>query len=93
MAGTPFSFNVTTSSGIPAPTISQTGTLPSGVTFTPGANGTATLSGTATGTSPGQVFPITFTATNAAGAIPQSFTLTVNQAPAVHQLQRGSSRR
>ncbi len=83
VAGTSFSFDVTTSGGLPAPTISYTGTLPSGVSFTPGANGTATLSGTPATSAGGQSFPITLTATNAAGAVDQSFTLVVNRAPQI----------
>ena len=60
--------------------LSETGTLPSGVTFVDNGDGTATLAGTATvaGT-----YPLTITASN--GTAPdatQPFTLTV-QAPAV----------
>jgi large repetitive protein len=69
--GTPGTFTVTTT-GFPAPTVSQTGTLPSGVTFTPA---TKVLAGTATQTG---AFPLVFTATN---AVPpdatQNFTLNV----------------
>ena len=75
-------FTVTTS-GAPNPALSKTGALPSGVTFVDNGNGTATLSGTpAAGT--GGSYPITITANN--GVSPngtQSFTLTVDQAPAV----------
>src|SRR5207237_1132601 len=63
---------------VPAPTLTETGTLPTGVTFTAGV-----LSGTpAAGT--GGTYSISFTASN--GILPnatQSFTLTVNQAPAI----------
>ncbi len=73
------SFTVTTT-GFPAPTLSVTGALPSGVTFN---TGTGALSGTpAAGT--GGTYPIMFTASN--GVAPnatQNFTLTVNQAPAI----------
>jgi len=70
-AGTEGSFTVT-ATGTPAPTFTETGTLPSGVTF----SSTGMLSGTTTqlGT-----FPITIDAAN--GIAPdatQSFTLTVN---------------
>jgi hypothetical protein len=65
--------------GFPAPVLSQSGSLPGGVTFTPG---TGILSGTpAAGT--GGTYPFTFTATNAVGTNTQSFTLTVDQPPAI----------
>ena len=74
--GTAGSFTVTTT-GNPTAALSQTGSLPSGVTFTDNGNGTATLAGTpATGGS----FPLTITATD--GTAPnasQAFTLTVNK--------------
>src|SRR5581483_10969839 len=77
--GTSGSFTVTTT-GFPAPTLSQAGTLPSGITFNVA---TGVLSGTpAAGT--GGTYPITFTASNGVGTnATQSFTLTVNQAPAI----------
>ncbi|MGH8973282.1 MAG: putative Ig domain-containing protein, partial [Acidimicrobiia bacterium] len=75
--GTPGSFTVT-ATGFPTPTISETGMLPSGVTL----SSAGVLSGTpAVGT--GGIYPITITATNTAGTFDQSFTLTVNQAPAI----------
>ncbi|HKF03120.1 MAG TPA: hypothetical protein VKB49_12450, partial [Candidatus Sulfotelmatobacter sp.] len=43
--GTPGSFSVTTT-GTPTPSLTETGALPSGVTFTDNGNGTATLGGT-----------------------------------------------
>jgi hypothetical protein len=43
--GSSFSFTVTTS-GVPAPSITKTGRLPTHVTFVDGHNGTATISGT-----------------------------------------------
>jgi large repetitive protein len=81
-AGTAGSFTVT-ATGTPTPTLSETGALPSGITFANNANGTATLSGTpATGT--GGNYPLTVTATNGVGTnATQSFTLTVNQSPAI----------
>ena len=67
-------------SGNPAPTITQTGTLPSGVTFNAQ---TGVLSGTpaaGTGGTTTQNYPITFTATNGVGSpAVQNFTLTVVQ--------------
>ncbi|HEY2705903.1 MAG TPA: putative Ig domain-containing protein [Candidatus Dormibacteraeota bacterium] len=68
-----------TATGFPAPAVSESGALPSGVTFSGGA-----LHGTpAAGT--GGVYPLTFTASDGgveADAV-QSFTLTVDQAPAI----------
>ena len=58
--------------------LTESGALPSGVTFTDNKNGTATLSGTTTAAG---TYPLTLTAAN--GVLPnatQSFTLTVNQA-------------
>ncbi|GIW02041.1 putative Ig domain-containing protein [Roseiflexus sp.] len=74
------SFTVT-ATGYPTPTLSVSGALPSGVTFTPNSNGTATISGTPTASG---VFTLTITAAN--GVNPnatQTFTLTVNQAPSI----------
>jgi hypothetical protein len=81
-AGSSGSFPITTT-GTPAPALSETGSLPSGVTFTDDGNGTATLAGTpAAGT--GGSYPITINASNGVGAVAhQSFTLTVNQAPTI----------
>jgi hypothetical protein len=62
--------------GAPAPTLSETGTLPGGVTFT---SATGALAGTPTATG---TFPLQFTAGN--GVLPdaiQNFTLTVNSGP------------
>ena len=77
------SFTVTTS-GKPSPALTESGSLPSGVTFTDNGNGTATLSGTpAAGT--GGTYPITITANN--GVSPnatQPFTLTVDAVPAIN---------
>ena len=69
--GTPGTFTVTTT-GFPTPTVSETGALPSGVTFTPA---TRVLAGTATQTG---VFPLVFTATNSVSPdATQNFTLNV----------------
>jgi hypothetical protein len=70
-AGTASTFAVT-ATGTPAPTFSETGALPAGVTLS--ANGT--LSGTPAG---GGTYPITITASNGVGpAATQTFTLVVN---------------
>ena len=72
-----------TSSGSPAPALSEVGTLPSGVTFSDNGDGTATLAGTPTVGSNG-TYPITITASNGVGTDgTQSFTLTVQSAPAI----------
>ena len=80
-AGTAGSFPVT-STGNPTAAITESGTLPSGVTLVDNGNGTATLAGTAAAGTAGS-YPITITANN--GVSPnatQSFTLTVNPAQA-----------
>ncbi len=80
--GSSGAFTVSTSAN-PTAAVSETGTLPSGVSFSDNGDGTATLAGTpAAGT--GGSYPFTITAAN--GVIPnatQAFTLTVDQAPAV----------
>ena len=69
-------FTVTTT-GNPTPTLSNTGALPSGVSFTDNGDGSATITGTPADGSAGS-WPIVITATN--GVAPdatQAFTLTV----------------
>jgi len=78
--GKAFSFTVTTT-GTPTAALTETGALPSGITFTDNGNGTATIAGTAASGTGGS-YPITITATNSAGAPTQTFTLTNDQAPA-----------
>lgn len=68
-----------TTSGSPTPAISETGTLPAGLTFIDAGNGTATLSGTP---APGTVgsYALTISASN--GVSPtatQSFTLSIDK--------------
>jgi hypothetical protein len=76
----PLSFTVTTT-GSPTPSITEEGSLPTGVTFTDNGNGTATLSGTP---STGGTFPLVFTAANGAGTnAVQDFTLNVGTPPAI----------
>ena len=71
-----------TTTGEPAPALTETGALPTGVTFIDNGNGTATIAGTpAAGT--GGTYPITITATNANGTATQAFTLTNAQAPTI----------
>ena len=90
-AGAPGSFSVQ-ATGSPTATISESGTLPPGVSFTDNGDGTATLAGTpASGTSGS--YPLTITAAN--GVSPdatQSFTLTVNPAaPTAPAINSGGS--
>jgi Putative Ig domain len=85
VVGTANTFTIKTRNTVPKSTLSFTGTLPGGVTFTPLANGTATLSGTPAAGSEGVYF-LTITAAN--GTLPnavQLFTLTVQDtAPVLH---------
>ena len=73
------SFTVT-ATGSPKPVLSESGALPSGVTF---AAATGVLSGTP-GAGTGGTYPIMFSAQNGVGTTAtQSFTLTVNQSSAI----------
>jgi len=88
--GASASFTVLTT-GFPTPSLTETGTLPAGVTFKDNGNGTATLSGTPASGSAG-TYPITFTASNGVGTpAPQTFTLTVNTTGTAPVLTSGSS--
>ena len=79
--GTSFVFNVS-ATGNPEPTIAESGTLPSGVTFKAGPAGSGTISGTPEAGAGGS-YPITLTATSSGGSTNQPFTLTVDEAPAI----------
>ena len=70
------SFMVTTTAGYPTATVlTESGALPSGVSFTDNGDGTATIAGTPSDTGN---YPITITANNGVAPNPtQSFTLTV----------------
>ena len=82
--GTPGSFTVT-ATGHPAPSLSETGTLPAGVTFTDHGDGTAALAGTPASGSAAS-YPITITAHDTVSPdAQQSFTLSVNP-PQPHTL-------
>jgi hypothetical protein len=64
--------------GSPAPTLSETGTLPSGVTFDALTGVLSGTPATGTGGTVSMSYPIQFTATNGVGApAVQNFTLTV----------------
>ncbi|GAB3399753.1 hypothetical protein GCM10027515_06600 [Schumannella luteola] len=74
------SFTVTTT-GSPTPVLTESGALPSGVTFVDNGDGTATLAGTPAAGTGGQ-YQLTITASNGVGAnAVQPFTLTVNAPP------------
>ncbi len=85
--GTAGSFTVT-ATGTPTPTLTETGALPSGVTFVNNGNGTATLSGTpAAGT--GGSYSITITASNGVGTTAtQSLTSDGESGAGDHQRQQ-----
>ena len=84
VVGTPGSFTVTTGPSFPAnATLSESGALPSGVTFVDNGDGTATLSGTPDVGS-GGVYSFTITATNGVALdATQTFTLTDDEAPTI----------
>jgi streptogramin lyase len=77
--GQPYSFTFTTS-GYPAPTLKKSGTLPVGLTFVDNGDGTATLSGTPTGSANG-LYTLNITAKSTVASTTQSFSLTVTKAP------------
>ncbi|HWB13084.1 MAG TPA: SdrD B-like domain-containing protein [Pirellulales bacterium] len=75
--GTAGSFTITTTGG-PTPTITESGSLPNGLTFVDNGDGTATLSGTpASGTA--GTYPLSIRANNGVGvAATQQFSLTIS---------------
>ena len=80
-----FNFTVLTT-GLPNPSLTETGALPSGITFTDNGNGTATITGRAPAGTEG-TYPITISAAN--GNLPnasQTFTLTVVKPPEQYDL-------
>jgi hypothetical protein len=82
-------FQVTTAPGLPTTTtLTKSGALPRGVSFTDIGNGTATLRGTpAAGT--GGVYPVTITAHNGPSSLAtQTFTLTVSGPPTIRSVSR-----
>jgi hypothetical protein len=81
LVGTSFAFVVATTGDAPV-SVSESGQLPTGLSFTPKAGGTALIDGTpAEGT--GGLYNVTFTASNSLATTTQSFALTVDQAPAI----------
>ena len=87
---TPFDFTVTTT-GSPTPSISESGTLPSGITFTDNGDGTADLAGEAAAGTAG-AYPLSITASNGVGTpANQSFVLTVTTATSSPTITSASS--
>ena len=87
--GTLGTFTVTTT-GTPTAALSETGTLPTGVTFVDNKDGTATLASTAA--TPAGSTTLTITASNGVGSpVTQSFTLTVAAVPALAITSAGST--
>ena len=77
-----------TTTGSPAPALSEAGTLPKGVTFTDNGNGTATLAGMPAAGS-GGTYPLAVTAANSVSPpATQTLTLTVDEATDHHQRGR-----
>src|SRR5207245_7207467 len=72
--GSGFNFTVR-AKGFPAPTLTETGAIPQGLTWTDNGDGTATLAG-APGVAQGGVYKLTFTAASVIGTATKSFTLT-----------------
>jgi streptogramin lyase/fibronectin type 3 domain-containing protein len=89
-AGAPLNFQVATT-GTPTPSLSETGTLPSGVTFTDNGDGTASLSGTPVDGSNGN-YPLTISANNSVGSpATQAFTLSINNTASAPGFNSASS--
>jgi putative Ig domain-containing protein/Ig-like domain-containing protein len=68
--------------GTPTPSLSVSGALPDGVTFTDNGNGTAAMAGTPAEGTAGD-YTVTITATNTEGSTSQSFILTVASLPVI----------
>jgi len=80
--GTASTYAITTT-GYPTSAITEQGTLPTGLSFNDKGNGTATISGTASG--PGS-YPVTISASNASGSTASlvvTITVSASAAPAI----------
>jgi hypothetical protein len=80
-AASPASFAVTTS-GSPAPSLGEAGTLPPGMTFTDNGDGTATIAGTPQ-TASATSYAIQLSAANGLGQVTKTLTITVQHAPTI----------
>jgi len=67
-----------TATGQPAPALTESGSLPAGLSFIDRGNGKAAIVGTPAAGSSGS-YPVTITASNADGTITHKFTLTVSR--------------
>lgn len=88
-AGTAGSFSITTS-GYPAATISESGALPYGLSFSAGSAGTATISGTPASNASG-TFPVVLTATSSQGSVTQDLDVVVSSTASADNAGSGSS--
>ncbi|MBO0838522.1 MAG: putative Ig domain-containing protein, partial [Actinobacteria bacterium] len=70
-----------TTTGYPNPALTETGALPTGLTFTDNSNGTGTISGTPPSGSAGS-YPVTISASNGQGNATQNLTITVSASAA-----------
>jgi large repetitive protein len=74
--GTAGSYTIKTT-GSPFPALTESGALPSGLTFTDNGDGTATIAGTPAAGSAGS-YPVTVTATNGTGTAQKAVKITVS---------------
>ena len=89
IVGSPLTLTIT-AKGDTTPALTESGALPSGLTFTDNGNGTATITGTpATGS--GGSYSISVTATNQLGTATQAFTLKVKEKPAITSLDSAAA--
>ena len=87
---TPFDFTINTS-GIPTPSIIESGSLPSGITLTDNGDGTADLAGTALAGTAGS-YSLTIKADNGTGTpATQNFTLIITSATSAPTITSNSS--
>ena len=80
--GDDYACSVTTT-GYPTSSLTESGTLPSGVTFVDNGNGTATLSGTPTAGSDGSYTPQVTASNGVSPDAVQAIDLTIDQSPAI----------
>jgi len=79
--GSAFTMQITSKAN-PVASLSESGALPDGLSFTDNGDGTATIDGVPQPDSPG-AYPITVTATNPLGSMSQTFTLNVDAPPVI----------